>query len=456
MAKQGEWTNPSVLALAGDADPIEAITKKARGVILSFIESGGIGPPFDPFDLARHLKVAVTPSADVRDARTVSVGGKLHVEFNPNRPRSRVRYSVSHELIHTLFPDCKEEIRYRAEHRGMRSDGWQLEMLCNIGASELLMPIGSFPELKNQNISIDNLLELRSAYEVSIEALLLRFIKLTKNQCVIFSASRIAPDRELYKIDYALSSSTFQQIRIPNGLVLPSNSAVKECTAIGFTNKGNEVWGRALQALRVECVGIPPYPGHTYPRVMGIVRPVKQALGHANRPVVLKGDATKPRGSGNRILAFVVNDKAARWGAGFGLVVRKKWQHVQDEFVSWVEEHPDDFLLGNIHLTQIEDNLMAAQLIGQHGYGDSPKPRIRYKALNECLEKLATVAKKEGASVHMPRIGSGQAGGHWPIIFEMIDDLLSKRGIEVVIYEPPKAQTKEEPQQPLLDFVGQA
>lgn len=455
MAKQSEWTHPSVLAIASDGDPIEVITNRARAVILSFIEAGGKGPPFDPFDLASYLKVQVIPSVEVRDARTVYVGGKFQVEFNPNRPRSRVRYSVSHELVHTLFPDCKEEIRYRAEHQGMRNDAWQLEMLCNIGASELLMPIGSFPELQRKNVSIDNLLELRSAYEVSSEALLLRFIKLTQNQCAIFSASRIAAEKELYKIDYSLSSSSSPEIRIPNGLSLPSDSVVNECTAIGFTSKGNELWHPTLETLRVECVGVAPYPNQTYPRVMGIVRPIRQALGQRKRPILVKGDATKPRGSGNRILAFVVNDRAPRWGAGFGLAVRRKWQHVQDEFISWVENYPDQFRLGNIYLTGIESNFTAAQLIAQHGYGDSPKPRIRYKALSECLEKLATVAIKQRASVHMPQIGSGQARGYWPIIFEMIEEALSQKGVEVTIYELPNKPTKIE-SQPHLDFTAQA
>lgn len=453
MAKLGQWTNPSVIAFAKHQDPVEAITIRAREVILSFIEAGGEGPPFDPFDLASFLKVQVVPSVEVRDAKISYAGGKFLIEFNPNRPRSRVRYSLSHELIHTLFPDCKEEIRYRIEHKEMRGDAWQLEMLCNIGAAELLMPIGSFPELQNENLSIDNLLDLRRKYEVSVEALLLRFIKLTQNQCVLFSASRMAEDKEQYKIDYSISSWALQELRLPNGLLLPKDSVVNECTAIGFTNKGQEVWRSDLQTFRVESVGIPPYPSQTYPRVMGIITPAKKSLEHVNRPLEVKGDATKPRGQGNRIVAFVVNDKTPRWGAGFALAVRKKWENVQDAFINWTEEHPDDFKLGNVHLTTVEPNLMTAQLICQHGYGDSSKPRIRYQALGECLAKLASVAKAQNASVHMPRIGSGQARGHWPIIFEMIDESLSKRGIQTIIYELPNKQPKVEAQ-PLLGFAN--
>jgi hypothetical protein len=436
------WTNSSVLALAENKNPVDVITQKARTTILNFMEAAGEEPPIDPIALAKYLKINAIPSQEVHDARTVYLGGRFQVEFNPNRPRSRVRYSISHEIAHTLFPDCKEQIRYRATHEEMKGDEWQLEMLCNIGAAEFLMPIGSFPEL--HNLSIDTLLNLREKYEVSIEALLLRFIKLTQNQCAIFSASRLTPDKGLYKIDYAIPSLALSQ-EIPNGMALPSDSVVSECTAIGFTAKAHELWHTELGNLRVECVGIPPYPNQTYPRVMGIVRPTKLIPEHS-RLNTIKGDATKPRGEGKRILAFIVNNRTPRWGAGFALAMRKQWPSVQEDFINWTESHRQEFKLGNIHLSLIGSQLTAAQLICQHGYGDSPKPRIRYNALAQCLEKLANVAIEQGASIHMPRIGSGQARGHWPIVLEMIEEYLIRRNIGVTIYELPRQKPHEEPQ----------
>ena len=445
MAKQDFWTNASVLSLAQNADPVTHITQKARALILEFMESGGFGPPFDMSQLARFIGAEIVPSAEVRDSQLTFVSGKPQIEFNPNQSKNRIRYSISHELIHTLFPDWKDEIRYRSSHQGMSADGWQLEMLCNIGACELLMPIGSFPELQAQEVSIERLLELRSVYEVSMEAILLRFIKLTQNQCAVFSTSRVSPDSDRYKIDYFVPSSSFKR-RLPSGTVLPSDSVVTECTAIGFTSKGQERWYHGFDNLRVECVGIPPYPDQTYPRVMGILASSKQTINHSSRPVMLRGDATEPRGAGNRILAFIVNDKTPRWGAGFARAVRQKWDEVQKDFVNWAERYPREFTLGNIHLTDIAPTLTAALLISQHGYGDSPKPRIRYGALNKCLEKLAIVAQEKAATVHMPRIGSGQARGNWPIILEMIEENLSKRGIEVTVYDLPQSQPGKRPQ----------
>jgi hypothetical protein len=96
-----------------------------------------------------------------------------------------------------------------------------------------------------------------------------------------------------FRYPYSISSWALQEVRLPNGLVLPKDSIVNECTAIGFTNKGQEVWSSELQTLRIECIGIPPYPGQTYPRVIGIIRPSKKILEQVSRPLLVKGDATR-------------------------------------------------------------------------------------------------------------------------------------------------------------------
>ena len=93
-------------------------------------------------------------------------------------------------------------------------------------------------------------------------------------------------------------------------------------------------------------------------------------------------------------------------------------------------------------------------MVAQHGYGPSDKPRIRYAALDACLRELADEARRLGASVHVPRIGAGQAGGRWPIIAEMIEMSLVDRGIDVTVYDLPGAprdytQAGEEVQIPL-------
>ena len=96
----------------------------------------------------------------------------------------------------------------------------------------------------------------------------------------------------------------------------------------------------------------------------------------------------------------------------------------------------------------VQDGIVVASMVAQHGYGDSSKPRIRYAALRECLTTLASVAEANQASVHMPRIGTGFAGGNWRVIEDLITEMLVSRGIKVTVYDLPK---KREGSQTFLD-----
>jgi hypothetical protein len=60
------------------------------------------------------------------------------------------------------------------------------------------------------------------------------------------------------------------------------------------------------------------------------------------------------------------------------------------------------------------------------------------------LKKLAEEAIKQKASVHMPRIGCGEAGGSWWIVSELIEETLLKHGVAVTVYDlPQKAQKSD-------------
>jgi hypothetical protein len=232
--------------------------------VFNAIEAGWTGPPFDPFALADHLQLPVVPREDILDARTVPVeGDRVQIEFNPNRPGGRIRFSIAHEIAHTLFPDCRERVRNRAARDHMQEEDWQLELLCNVGAAELLMPIGSFPDLRDRALSIDALMTFRRQYDVSTEALLLRVIRLTDTPCAVFCASRRerGEGSNRYRIDYVVGSRTWPH-RLVSGTLLPESSVIRECTAIGFTAKGNEQWQGIAQQVHIEAVGIPPYPRH--------------------------------------------------------------------------------------------------------------------------------------------------------------------------------------------------
>jgi O-acetyl-ADP-ribose deacetylase (regulator of RNase III) len=432
-----QWSNPSVLSLAGDADPITVITEKARDIVFAAREEGWEGPPFDPFELADRLGVQVVAVESLQEARLVHSGDQARIEFNPTRPPARVRFSVAHELGHLLFPDAGEEIRYRAHGESRRSDDWQVELLCNLAAAEFLMPIGGFPELEDEGLDINHLLALRSEYRVSTEALLLRVAKLTAQPGAIFAAARISPDSPEYRVDYAVSSRGWES-PLQRGARI-SGAPISECTAVGFTAKDTASWDAGLH---VECVGVPPYPGQTYPRVVGVLRPIGDTASRSPAITYVHGDATEPRGEGRRIIAHVVNDRTANWGGrGFAVALKSAQPQAQTEFQAWAKEQ--GLQLGTAQMTDLGDGLYSFSMVAQQGYGPGPETRLRYGALEECLRELGEIAAEMSATVHMPLIGTGQAGGDWATIKELIYAHVSDRGPEVTVYLLPGAPLPE-------------
>jgi Zn-dependent peptidase ImmA (M78 family) len=433
--------------MAQAGDPIAVIVERANALVLDAIEQGWTGPPFDIFELAGILGFTVLPCEAIRDARLVPIAhNRYRIDYNPNQPQGRIRFSIAHEITHTLFPDCRERVRNREAQYHMIGEDWQLEMLCNVGAAELLMPMGSFPEVGEAEFSIDHLLRLRERFQVSTEAVLLRFLKLSRVPCAVFAASSQGRKSERLRIDYLRSVNNWRT-PLSSGFTLPAESVVNECRAIGYTAKGNETWDPSLGKTHVECVAVPSYPGAVNPRVLGLLIPSRSESSALPTIKYLIGDATNPRGEGVKILAHVVNDATPRWGGGFARIVANRWSAAQEDFITWAKRDRSNLRLGQNRSYDLGDDLSVFHMVAQHGFGKSEKPRIRYRHLEACLSALAAFAQQKSASVHMPRIACGQAGGNWGVVSELIDETLCRNGVHVTVYDIPSERSRWEQQE---------
>jgi len=149
----------------------------------------------------------------------------------------------------------------------------------------------------------------------------------------------------------------------------------------------------------------------------------------------LRGDATKPVASGPVIIVHICNDIGG-WGAGFVLAVSKRWKQPETVYrVAFASENPPR--LGDVQFVEADVGITVANLIGQHGIrrGTQGLPPIRYDAVRTGLEKIARRALESGASVHMPRIGCGLAGGKWEEIEPIILQTLIASGVPVTVYD---------------------
>lgn len=452
LSRETRWTNKSVLTL-GDRDPILKVVSLARALVLKAMEEGWSGPPYNPSSLAEMRGIKLMPTEEILDARTRSdAEGKFTIDFNPQRPAARMRYSIAHEIGHTLFTDCAATIRNRATHQEMKEDDWQLELLCNVAAAEILMPFGTFQEDLSVRPSTGLVLDLRRKYLVSCEAVVNRLIRLSTYPCVAFLARGDEKARR-YFVEYYIPSPTLSDDSgIYRGYVFPLSSKVSACTVIGAREREDAKWISAQRPWFVEYLGISPNPGEAYPRVLGLAFPQVSHDFRASKPItVTVGDASEPLGAQSKILLQVVNDQATLWGGGFAKYCGKKWPRAQANFREWAMGR-GNLKLGNIHSFEVREDLCLASLVAQRGFrGPSSGPRLRYGALFSGLEKVADLAKATRSTVHMPRIGTGEAGGSWNIIEGIINETLVSRGINVTIYDlQPRSQ--DFPRQPAFEF----
>lgn len=152
----------------------------------------------------------------------------------------------------------------------------------------------------------------------------------------------------------------------------------------------------------------------------------------------LKGDATSPQASGPKVIAHVCNDIGG-WGRGFVLALSARWNAPEARYRRWAHLRKNaselqssaegelvvttgDFALGEVQFVQVLPDTYVANMIGQAGVRTGSKgPPVRYPAISSALALVATFALACKASVHMPRIGCGLAGGKWPHVEPLID-----------------------------------
>jgi len=266
----------------------------------------GLRPHFDVADArlvagrADDTSAGPASAADIAEGpplrRFVPSGQPLIIEYNPTRPRGRLRYSVAHELAHALFPDASEEVRNRT-HTGAvealaEDDSWQLELLCNVAAAELLMPTDAIEGLANSDTNIDFLMTQRAKFNVSTEALLRRLVHATDRPIALAAFSRLRDSRESdMRCEYVLGSRTWRG-SLARGAVVGSDTVLAVPMAIGQTAHGIVPLPQPDGDAVVQAVGIPPYPRSRMPRVLALVEPM---------------EAVAPSGEGIR---FITHDLA--------------------------------------------------------------------------------------------------------------------------------------------------
>ena len=154
-------------------NPVEAILFHAQMLL---IESGMSDPPFSPAVYAPFRNIKEVLYKDIKvDGRLIPVVDGFVVELRKDRPKERMNFTFAHEIAHTFFYESVPTIKYRTVENNYPQHDEDEEKLCNIAASELLMPTPIFSKIvKDFSPSPQSLQKIAQIFETSITATLVK------------------------------------------------------------------------------------------------------------------------------------------------------------------------------------------------------------------------------------------------------------------------------------------
>lgn len=154
----------------------------------------------------------------------------------------------------------------------------------------------------------------------------------------------------------------------------------------------------------------------------------------------IKGDLLTARG----LIVHGTNAQGVM-GSGVALQIKNKWPTAFDvykEMFAFSRDVPRSHYLGMISIATIENSVTGhgpglgiVNMITQEFYGKDGGKYVKYDAIDKGFETLAAAITRTGTfstPVNFPLIGCGLAGGHWPVVREIIEHRMDDRFTKVL------------------------
>lgn len=188
----------AVMEETGVAHPERAVRAKARQVVRQYVEAFHEEPPFNLEAMAslRGLQISQEAPKYSPDSEISPENGGVVLRVNRNRPFVRQRFSVGHEIGHTLFPEYELAVRCRKPpNREWADASDQIESLCDVAASEILFPSPWFDDaVAGMVVCATGLFDLACRFQASPEATLRRFVEVVREPAaVVFCSWKLKP-----------------------------------------------------------------------------------------------------------------------------------------------------------------------------------------------------------------------------------------------------------------------
>lgn len=240
----------------------EAMRRRAFEVVVAARKSGWEGPPYDIAVLAslRGFRIDIVDWLSEGQDGFFMAGTPPTIYVNDRISRRRARFTIAHEIIHPLIPNTTVERfwRYQIDSQS------PIEQLCQVGASELLMPSDVFDDFTNSRpLSRELVDSVVDKFDVSIEAAVRNLVDRSTQPCAmivlelrnkpseVHPANQMAlpgleppvPEKRL-RAAYAWTSRAWDDVYIPPFKSIPEFSCIYEMlNSTRPIDKAQEDWG---------------------------------------------------------------------------------------------------------------------------------------------------------------------------------------------------------------------
>lgn len=308
--------HPHVVAImdeTGTEDPFEAVRVKARNAVLLYHQFIAESPPFNMRAFASTFGLHWSdddPRYSADSEIAPESDGRVVLRVNKSRPETRQRFSIGHEIGHTLFPEYELSVQCRkATDRTWADPNDLIETLCDAAASELLFPTPWFSDrILGMPLCAPAIASLADEYAASREATARRFVELHHEPlaAVFFSwklkpteirsvkakskTGSLFPGMELpgpapmLRVDYRIINEQFATRctdYIPDDKSIPSEGPIYDASMLQLPQEGLQKldFGRKARSFQISALpiftaeeDIGPNGGSS---VVAILRPAK-------------------------------------------------------------------------------------------------------------------------------------------------------------------------------------
>ncbi len=281
-------TFDSLLEEARSRNPAATDEDLIIAISADLVELLDLEPPVNPEVVASYQGISGIERWPLEWAGClVPEEGRLVIRVRDSDPPTRQRFTTFHEIAHTFFPGYRHAPQYRCAPLRVPRQENGIEALCDVAASELLLPARYIrPRLAKATFDLDTVEALASECEASMEAAARRLVTLWSGPCLLIGMERETEPSQPDQAPKLRVSYTHVNGRWP---CLPTHGSIRDDHVLNECTRGQSVdCITDLDDLAMEPMGDVEVHARPYPftdsdnvhhdRILVLARPTSRGV----------------------------------------------------------------------------------------------------------------------------------------------------------------------------------